>query len=202
MCFGHGTIVVHKKGCAECFLSATFFYTALYDAKRKIRKERKFAMKHLLSLLIAVVMVFSLIPATAFASTETAKSAPKGSMTAYLSLSDDAGFLEDLQGEAVALRKLTVPYFDLANYGLKNFYFQCDEHDAGSLKPENADPNVYTGKVTVLHIMIYATEVLRCNVAPEDAGQGYLKEQSLMEKYFNPRGPGFAVPDKNLGNGP
>ena len=141
--------------------------------------------KRVCALLLTLVMVLGLFPAQAFAAEG---SAPADPVTAYLSLSDDAAFLTDQAGEPVALRELTVPYFDLKNYGLENFYFQSESYQPGSLKPENADPAVYEGKVTVLHLMIYATEVLKCGVAPAEAGQGYLKTQNLMASTFMPSG--------------
>ena len=135
--------------------------------------------KRLFSLILAFVMALGMVPSSAFAAGRTSEP-----VTAYLSMSDDAVFLPGQQGVAVALQELTVPYFDLKNYGLEKFYFQSETYESGELKPENADPAVYDGKVTVLHMMIYATEVLCCQVMPSQAGNGYLKNKNMMDQYF------------------
>ena len=75
--------------------------------------------------------------------------------------------------------ELTVPYFDLAKYGLDDYYYnpRCysthkeedTEYVNGQLPgtKETAD-----GIVTVLHVFIYATEVLYLGYDKEDAGTG------------------------------
>ena len=80
----------------------------------------------------------------------------------YLSISSDADYVVSKETKDVmAMKKVTVPYFDLADYGLEKF---ANEE----------------GKVTVLHLLIYATEVYYCGVSEEEAGQGYLYEAGLL----------------------
>lgn len=87
--------------------------------------------------------------------------------TVYLSISHDAQFMMGRQSsKAMALQKLDVPYFDLSNYGLEAYEI-----------PES-DPDY--GKVTALHLYIYATEVFYCGVSEDDAGKGYLKQKNIL----------------------
>ena len=80
----------------------------------------------------------------------------------YLSISSDADYVVGkATKDVMAMKKVTVPYFDLADYGLEKF---ANEE----------------GKVTVLHLLIYATEVYYCGVSVEEAGQGYLYEAGLL----------------------
>lgn len=149
--------------------------------------------KKLLALLLAMVMVFSIVPTAAFADEGTARPAPP--RTVYFSVSNDANYLVDTNGEAIVLRELTVPYFDLGIYGLNGFYFNSDNF--GSYGPDPSfpgeDPNhpnppksqltpgtsqYAYGLVTMLHVFIYATEVLYLGIAPENAGQGALNSYS------------------------
>ena len=84
----------------------------------------------------------------------------------YLSVSDDAAFIKTPQSTVTALSELVVPYFDLDPYGLEEF--------------ELPRTDVDYGKPTMLHMYIYATEVLWCGVKPEEAGRGYLAEEELL----------------------
>ncbi len=52
------------------------------------------------------------------------------SVTVYFSVSDDEVYLSNTESlpEPVSLQKLTVPYFDLALYGLDKFYFASENY--------------------------------------------------------------------------
>ena len=103
------------------------------------------------------------------------------SVTVYLSLSHDADYLSETGKlkEPVALKKLTVPYFDLANYGLQKYYFSSEDYDSSGVDAGTAE-TAYN-HVTMLHLLIYATEVLYCGVDESAAGQGYLKTQGYLD---------------------
>lgn len=100
-------------------------------------------------------------------------------VTVDVTLSDDASFQVG-PGSKVVMAKthVTVPYFDLANYGLQDLYFRSEDYNVGDLP--NPDPTTYTGKVTLLHVFLFMTEVYYCGIAPEAAGQGYLKTSGKM----------------------
>ena len=70
---------------------------------------------------------------------------------------------------------LTVPYFDLALYGMEDCYYnpQCYATADGNLgSGTKGDVESAEGVVTVMHVYIYATEVLYLGYAAKDAGQG------------------------------
>ena len=57
-------------------------------------------------------------------------------VTVYFSFSHDDKFEScEQSGQTVALKKVTVPYFDLALYGLENFYFASEDYG-----PARGDP--------------------------------------------------------------
>lgn len=131
--------------------------------------------KKLIALLLAMVMVFSLVPMAAFADDgDTGTTNPPPTVTVYLSISDDDKFVTG-NGSVMALKEITVPYFDLANYGLEDFYFSSEDYDeepgwAGT-DPENPLPpkshltpgtqDYAAGFITMLHVFIYALEVYK-----------------------------------------
>ena len=90
-------------------------------------------------------------------------------------------------GQVIVLKEITVPYFDLGLYGLEGFYFKSESYGAtdpdnpgagSNLKPGTKE-SAY-GKITMLHLFIYATEVYYLGVDPADAGKGYLKDEGLL----------------------
>ena len=139
-------------------------------------------MKRILSLILAFVLVLGMFPATAFAT----EGGEVPSVDVVLSLSADDQFMVGPESGAVmALKDVTVPYFDLALYGLEEYYFVSESYgDDGDgapgsdLQPGTAE--YAYGKVTLLHLYIYALEVFYCGIDPEEAGKGYLYEQGLI----------------------
>ena len=110
-------------------------------------------------------------------------------VTVYFSFSHDDTFEScDESGETMALKKVTVPYFDLELYGLENFYFASENYGPASGDPTGGpgsalDPGTKEfayGKITMLHLFIYATEVYYLGIDPADAGRGYLANNSIM----------------------
>lgn len=103
----------------------------------------------------------------------------------YVSMSHDDKYLVGKESEEVmALRKISVPYFDLGLYGLESFYFQSETYgsDGGehssALEPGTAQ--YAYGKITLLHLYIYSLEVYYCGIDENEAGKGYLYEQGLI----------------------
>jgi len=141
--------------------------------------------KRLIAILLAAIMILGFMPQNVKAD---------NSVTVYLSLTSDGGFLTDIDDEAIALRAVTVPYFDLGlYYGLSDFYFSSESYG-------NADPNnqwshisnlqpgtqqTAANKVTLLHLLIYAMEVYQLGVDPTLAGQGQLKQYMELDDRYD-----------------
>ena len=139
-------------------------------------------MKRLLSLVLAFVMVLGMIPVPAFAT----EGEEISSVDVVLSLSADDRFMVGPGSDAImAMKDITVPYFDLALYGLEEYYFVSEVYgDDGDGKPgsdlQPGTPEYAEGKVTLLHLYLYALEVFYCGIDPDEAGQGYLYEEELI----------------------
>ena len=135
--------------------------------------------KRFLSLLLAMCLLLGMVPLSAAADTVP-------SVDVLMSLSYDDQFMESKGGgKPLALLPVTIPYFDLALYGLEEYYFSSanygDDGDGapGSALEPGTKESAY-GVVTMLHVNIYATEVYYCGLEPADAGKGYLKEAGLL----------------------
>ena len=118
-------------------------------------------------------------------------------VTVYFSFSHDDKFEScEQSGQVMALKEVTVPYFDLALYGLEDFYFSSEDYGPASGDPTGGpgsklDPGTKEyayGKITMFHLFIYATEVYYLGVDPADAGKGYLKDNGLGTDVFNVTG--------------
>ncbi len=118
-------------------------------------------------------------------------------VTVYFSFSHDDQFEScEQSGQVMALKEVTVPYFDLALYGLEDFYFASEDYGPASGDPTGGpgsalDPGTKEfayGKVTMFHLFIYATEVYYLGIDPADAGKGYLKDNGLGTPIFNVTG--------------
>ena len=110
------------------------------NKKYSVKKENFVMRKRLLSLLLAFIMVFTMIPMTVSA-TE--------SEYVYLSISFDGKYIDDKNGSPIVY--VPIPLDDIANvdlneYGLDNMLFDSDD-----------DGNYET---TALQLMIYAHEEL------------------------------------------
>lgn len=83
----------------------------------------------------------------------------------------------------VALKQLTVPYFDLANYGLEKFYFKSEKYSSSDKGTTGMVGTAETARnhVTLLHLIIYATEVLYFGLGDDEAGQGFLKDERYLD---------------------
>lgn len=141
--------------------------------------------KKWLSMLLALVLVFSAFPVSALAANTTSDDS---TVDIYFSISHDADYVESEIGEIMAFQKMTVPYFDLALYGLEQLYFVSETYGKGDgATDENPSSNLQpgteefaNGKVTMLHAFIYATEIYYCGIDEKDAGKGFLYEYDLL----------------------
>ena len=114
------------------------------------------------------------------------------SVKVYFTVTKDSEFVT-ANGNAIALDYIEVPYFDLANYGMQDLYYNPDCYTGGNKGSQSAGTQATAeGNVTVLHLFIYATEVYKCGLSPSEAGKGYLAENNWP--YFNvfDRFPGSA----------
>ena len=131
-------------------------------------------------------------------------------VTVYFSFSHDDTFEScDESGETMALKKVTVPYFDLELYDLENFYFASENYGPASGDPTGGpgsalDPGTKEfayGKITMLHLFIYATEVYYLGIDPADAGKGYLANNGIMgTDIFNYSGSTGSIFLQNIWN--
>ena len=130
-------------------------------------------------------------------------------VTVYFSFSHDDTFEScEQSGQTVALKKVTVPYFDLALYGLENFYFASEDYGPASGDPTGGpgsalDPGTKEfayGKITMLHLFIYATEVYYLGIDPADAGKGYLADNGMGTDIFNYSGSTGSIFLQNIWN--
>ena len=131
-------------------------------------------------------------------------------VTVYFSFSHDDTFEScEQSGETMALKKVTVPYFDLELYGLENFYFASENYGPASGDPTGGpgsalDPGTKEfayGKITMLHLFIYATEVYYLGIDPADAGKGYLANNGIMgTDIFNYSGSTGSIFLQNIWN--
>ncbi|MBQ8831797.1 MAG: DUF4465 domain-containing protein [Oscillospiraceae bacterium] len=107
-------------------------------------------------------------------------------VTVYFSVSHDEKFVAGKESDTVmALQEISVPYFDLSLYGMESFYFASETYgDDGDGEPGSAlnagTAQFAYGKITMLHMFIYATEIYYCGLDPEDAGKGYLYKENLL----------------------
>ena len=132
-------------------------------------------MKKIISLMLSLVLLLSCIPAAAAAETP--------SVTVYLTVSKKNDF-QVMNGKTMALYEITVPYFDLALYGLEDFYYHPDCYAGGSKETQfGGTAETAYGKVTMLHLFIYATEVIYNGLSPSKAGKGWLADQGLWNGF-------------------
>ena len=97
-----------------------------------------------ISVVIAAIMIFGVIPVTAFAI-----SAESGTKTVYVTVSDDDKFITDIEGNPIAYIPITLEelsYVDLDAYGLGEYIYDSNDDNI----PE----------ITALHLYIYVHEIL------------------------------------------
>jgi hypothetical protein len=134
---------------------------------------KKWKLKRMLSILLTVAMLASVVPEIALAGNGEDDDA---SVTVRFAVSYGANVFYDAatSGTILIPQEITVPYFDLAIYGLEEYYYNPEYYSGGGQSAgtkEDAE-----GVVTTMHAFIYATEVFYCGIAPEEAGKGELAE--------------------------
>ena len=104
--------------------------------------------KRILSILLAIVMVFTMIPMTAFSTVKESRTSA-GNDCVYLSISYDGQYIKDKKGNAIVYLPISlsdIAAVDLTEYGLDNMLFDAD------------DDGEY--ETTALQLLIYAHEIL------------------------------------------
>lgn len=123
--------------------------------------------RRIIAMLIACALLLALVPSAALADGVAKR-------TVYLTVATNSvPVVTPLDGTPAARLKMTVPYFDLALYGLEKFYrLEAESFANGGAYKED-------GKLieipTVLHAFIYATERYYLGLDEDDCGKGALK---------------------------
>lgn len=126
-------------------------------------------MKKWISLCLALLLLITCVPAVSAAEVP--------SVTVYFTVSKDRDF-KTINAATLALYEITVPYFDLELYGLEEFYYNPDCYDCDKREDQKAGTKETAyGNVTMLHLYIYATEVLYHGLSPAKAGKGWLADE-------------------------
>ena len=143
-------------------------------------KAMKQTTKRLLAMFLAFLMVFTMIPTASFAAEGSAQAEASESPSAYgydetnaesvkvnVTLSNDGFPIVAQDGTALSHLEVTVPYFDLANYDLQDYYRYGTENGSGS----------YVGtelikRPTLLHLYIYLIERYYMGVPADECGTG------------------------------
>ena len=113
-----------------------------------------------------------------------------GDVTFYFSVEEGAKFVE--QGGVIwALEEVTVPYFDLAQYDMEYLYYNPDCYKEGQASQAPGTKEQAEGVVTLLHALIWLTEVYYNELDPADTGKGWLNENGW---------PGFNVYSATAGS--
>lgn len=136
-------------------------------------------IKRLLSFFLVLVMLIGVMPASVLASETDTESVnvtltvTKG--TGLYELPEDTSYA----GETIVQKKLTVPYFDLALYGLEKYYYNPDCY-TGDIQQAGTQATA-DGIVTAMHVFIYATELYMLGLSEEEAGTGKTTAEELSE---------------------
>ena len=124
----------------------------------------------------------------AFSDGDSESDEKTATVTVNFSFSQDDRFADDefengAISSPVALKQLTVPYFDLAKYGLEKFYFKSEKYSSSDKGTTGMVGTAETARnhVTLLHLIIYATEVLYFGLGDDEAGQGFLKNEGYLD---------------------
>ena len=105
-------------------------------------------------------------------------------VTVYFSVEEGDHFVEQ-GGKIWALEEVTVPYFDLANYGMEYLYFNPDCYsEGGNYAPQfPGTKETAENNVTMLHMLIWLTEIYWHEIDEDDAGKGFLANEGNWEGF-------------------
>lgn len=140
--------------------------------------------KRILSLLLVFAMLLPMLHMAVFAAEEDTTETPY-SVTVYFSVTDDGAFVDGM-----GMKKITVPYFDLEEYGLEQFYFSSERYTSipgwEDYTPPVSDLEPGTkeyakNQITMLHLFIYALEMYRLGYSAEQAGHGRLFHDGWLD---------------------
>lgn len=115
---------------------------------------------------------------------------PPSTVTVTLSVTKgvDKFYQAEETNQMLFAQELTVPYFDLANYGLEHYYYnpRCySTHTENDTEESNnqlvGTKDTAEGIVTLMHVFIYATEVLYLGYPESDAGKGISYKQNHFQ---------------------
>ena len=101
-------------------------------------------------------------------------------VTVTVTLSNDGIPIEGTDGTALSHLKVTVPYFDLGLYGLKEYYRYPTNSVCDYLEEQGV-----VKRPTVLHLYIYLMERYYLGYSPEKCGTGAGKEAILNQEQFD-----------------
>ena len=134
---------------------------------------KKWKQKRMISVLLTVAMLVAVVPEIALAGNGEGDDA---SVTVRFAVSYGANAFYDAatSGTILIPQEITVPYFDLALYGLEEYYYNPECYSGGGQSAGTKEEA--EGVVTAMHAFIYATEVFYCGIDPEKAGKGELAE--------------------------
>ena len=133
--------------------------------------------KKILSIFMAVLMVVLMLPTAAFADeTLQGDTDNSGTVDVYMTISEGQnGFYETYTGDVLFHTLLKVPYFDIALYGLEDYYYNPDCYTGGTQEPGTKQSA--EGVVTSMHVFIYATEKYMLGISDEDLGKGKYNDE-------------------------
>lgn len=128
--------------------------------------------RRIIPLLLVLVLVLAMLPVNAMAATTLQGDTDEnGTVDVTLTISEGtANFYTTKEDAQLFKEPLSVPYFDLALYGLEGYYYNPDCYATGYQTAGTKE--VAEGVVTVMHVFIYATERFMMGYDPEDCGKG------------------------------
>ena len=135
--------------------------------------------KKILALFLTLTILFGMSSVTYASSTEDTDS----SVNVTLSISQGSKFYTSKTKDIMMLQEMTVPYFDLDLYGLSDFYYNPDCYTGETQKAGTKD--TAEGNVTLLHAIIFATEIYELKLPEDEAGLGTLYDSGKMSEYLN-----------------
>lgn len=99
---------------------------------------------------------------------------PAKEVTVYVTISNDGVPLKGHDGTVLCHKAITVPYFDLANYGLEEFYRYHTENGEGKYIDENI-----VQRPTGLHLYLYLLERYFIGLPDEECCKGKYDRDKL-----------------------
>lgn len=119
-----------------------------------------------------MAMLLALLPMQSIAATTLQGDTDEsGTVDVTLTISEGIdNFYTTKEGYQLVKESLSVPYFDLALYGLDQYYYNPDCYASGYQTAGTKD--VANGVVTVMHVFIYATERFMMGYDPNECGKG------------------------------